>query len=32
MRAEGASLRRIAEATGMPHMTVKRIIDRAERN
>lgn len=26
---EGASLREIAEATGLPHMTVKRIIDRA---
>lgn len=25
----GASLREIAEATGMPHMTVKRIIERA---
>ena len=25
---EGASLREIAEATGLPHMTVKRIIDR----
>ena len=25
---EGASLREIADATGLPHMTVKRIIDR----
>lgn len=26
----GASLREIAEATGMGHMTVKRIVDRAD--
>ncbi|HSS11219.1 MAG TPA: helix-turn-helix domain-containing protein [Acidimicrobiales bacterium] len=26
----GASLREIAEATGIPHVTIKRIVDRAE--